>query len=268
MQINIKKFVPHLKLSLIDVAVDNVRKTGLKKGLDELIDSIDSFGLLQPITVFPKDGRYKVLVGQRKFLACNELNWTSVPAFIIGNLSSRTKTIVSYSENAHRQQLPYEDSVQACNKLFDQYTGNKKDRIEKIQRDLGISKYQISKFLAHIIVPPEVRRMITEKKISEDLAYRITATNSPNASKIIEIAKKAPRMTKAESQRTMEFGKKNPKASVKEILDYAKSPPPLIKFIIHLEPHTMEIMKSVSKKRRMSIETFVKDAIERSIEET
>lgn len=267
MELDLRNFENELDMSLIDIAEDNVRKSGQERGLQDLADSISKYGLLQPVTVFLKDGRYKLLVGQRRFLACKKIGWTTIPAFIIGGLNSKIKTIVSYSENAHRTKLPYEDSVQACSKLFDHYTGSKKERIEKIRKDLGITEYQVAKFLAHVLVPSAVRKLVTEGKLSEDFVLRLTATYFPDTNKIIEIANSASRMTKAETQRALEYGKKHPEASVKEIMTYAKNPPPQLKLILHFEPDTMNRIKDTAKYRRMSIETFVKDAIERSIEE-
>jgi len=138
----IDEYDPELPLDEIDISPGNVRKSGQTKGLKELADNIAKFGLFQPVTVFFKDDRYKLLVGQRRYLACELLRWTTIPAFIIKPLNTKTQTIVSFGENVHRRELPYEDSIQACNKLYNQYTGTKKQRIEKITKDLGITFFR------------------------------------------------------------------------------------------------------------------------------
>lgn len=267
MALIIKEFDPHLPIDKIDIAPTNVRISGQTKGLDDLIDSIKKFGLIQPVTVFSKGERYNLIVGQRRLLACKALGWEDIPAFIIRPINEKTQTIVSFGENIHRTRLPYEDSIQACDKLYNQYTGNKKQRIQKISKDLGISPYQVQKYLAHKLIPQDVRKLVNEGKLSEDVAYRITSVHYPNTEKVVEIANHAVRMTGAESQRVIEFSKRNPHASVKEIVEYAKNPPPIIELIIHIEPDTNERIKENAKRKRVSVETYVKDAIERQLEE-
>ncbi len=267
MGLTIDHFEPELPIGEIDVADTNVRKTGQTKGLDELMDSIKEFGLFQPVTVFAKGTRYKLLVGQRRYLACRKLGWTTIPAFIVKSMSEKNQTIVSFGENVHRNKLPYEDSIQVCNKLYDEYSGTKKARVKKIAEDLGISTYLVAKYLAHVLVPKQLRDWVEAGKLSEDFAYRLTATHYPDNEKIISIANKALKMTRAEAQRILEFSKRDPKASVDEILNYAKNPPPLIKLVIHLEPDTSKRMLIVAKSRKQSMESFVKDAIDKSLEE-
>jgi len=267
MKLVIEEYEPELPVKKIDISKYNVRISGSRKGLEELKESIKKFGLFQPITVVAKGDRYDVLVGQRRYLAFKELNLPTIPAFIIKPLDSITSTIVSFGENVLRQKLPYENSIEVCNKLFKEYKGTKKEKIAKIVKDLGLTNYQVSKYLAHKLVPPEVRTLVSSGKLTEELAYRITSSHFPNIQKIIEITKNAIRMTNTESQRALEYSKNHPTASVSEILNYAKNPSPLIKLIIHIDPETNERIIGTSKKRRQSIETFVKEAIDKSLNE-
>ena len=267
MKLVIKKFVRELRLDKIDLSKDNVRITGAKKGLEGLKESIKKFGLFQPVTVFAKGNRYNLLVGQRRYHAFNELGKTTIPAFIITPLDSTTRTIVSFGENVLRKKIPYDDGIEVCNKLFREYHGGKKEKIEKIAKDIGLSNFQVSKYLAHKLVPTEVRNLVSAGKLTETLAYRITSTYYPNTEKILAIARNAFKMTKAESQRALEYSKNHPRASVNEILKYAKNPPPFIKLIIHVELETNKRIIETAKQRRQSIVTFIKDAIMRSLNE-
>jgi len=267
LQLEIKHFEPKLPIDEIDLSEDNVRISRQKTGLKDLKENIEKFGLFQPVTVFAKGSSYKLLVGQRRLLACRELDWDTIPAFIIKPMNAKTRTIISFGENVHRRKLPYEDSIQACDKLYAEYTGTKKSRVEQISKDLGITEYLVGKFLAHKLIPRQVRDYVSEGKLSEDIAHRITSAHFPDTEKIIEIATDACRMTSEEAERTAEYGKRNPKASAKDILDYAKNPPPVIELIIHIEPDTNTRIKENSTRKKISIERYVKDAIERQLEE-
>ncbi len=50
---------------------------------DLLAGNIRERGLLQPIVVAPAgDGRYRIVVGQKRFLACRTLGWKAIPAIV------------------------------------------------------------------------------------------------------------------------------------------------------------------------------------------
>jgi len=50
---------------------------------DDLVANIREHGLLQPIVVAPAGkGRYRILVGQKRFLACRRLGWKTIPVVI------------------------------------------------------------------------------------------------------------------------------------------------------------------------------------------
>lgn len=50
--------------------------------LDVLAESIDQVGILVPVTVYEKDGRYVLIDGERRFKCALELNLSEVPALI------------------------------------------------------------------------------------------------------------------------------------------------------------------------------------------
>lgn len=50
--------------------------------LHELAQDMRSQGLLQPIGIFPHDGRYEIEFGHRRFLAAEKLGWADIPALV------------------------------------------------------------------------------------------------------------------------------------------------------------------------------------------
>ncbi len=90
-----------IPLNLIDIAEENVRKTKQKAGLEELKASIEKIGLIQPVVVIPDNGRFKLIVGQRRYLAFTELGKEKIPSLII----SPSKLFLYYSH--HRKKSIY-----------------------------------------------------------------------------------------------------------------------------------------------------------------
>lgn len=265
MKISVKEYKEDLSMDDIEISSENVRISGATEGLEDLIENIKEFGLIQPVTVFKKGDQYQLLVGQRRFLACKALRKKTIRAFIINPMDETSRTIISYGENVHRKSLPYEDSIQVCNKLFKEYKGTTKVKVKKVSKDLGISVDLVSKYLEHELVPKEVRKYVDAGKLTESFAYNVTVAHFPDTYKINEIAKHALKMTNAEAERAVEFSKNNPKAEIKEVVKNARQPSPLIKLIIYVSPSTMEKIKKVSKMRHQTVEGFVKNAIQKSI---
>ena len=82
----IRTFNRELPIDQIDLSPDNVRKTKVGVGLEELKASIQKIGLIQPIIVMRSGDRYKLIVGQRRWEACKALGKTTIPALIVGEI--------------------------------------------------------------------------------------------------------------------------------------------------------------------------------------
>jgi len=62
----------YIPLSAIDVSNFNVRRTKQEEGLSELAQSIKEIGVQQPVVVFKEGDRFKLIIGQRRFRACQQ----------------------------------------------------------------------------------------------------------------------------------------------------------------------------------------------------
>lgn len=257
----IEDYVSNLPIDKIDVDPHNVRTIKQTSGLKELMASIEKYGLIQPVIVIKKGERFKLIVGQRRKLAFETLKRKTIPALIIKSLDSNVKTIVSYGENLLRKSLPYEDTIKVVNELFKSYKGTKAKRIKQIHEDLGIGTSTVAEYLAHKLVPPEVRKLVTEGKLTMDLAYRITAANYPDIKKIIRIANETARLTKDEKERVKEYEAKNPNSSAEDVIGYAKNPPPQVELVIYIEKSLAQRLENLSNKKKTDVTTIVKDAI-------
>ena len=101
----------------------NVRKT-LNAGendsnIEELAASIREKGLLSPLTVRPlADGRFEILVGQRRYLACKLVPLDPVPCLIKEVLSDADAISLSLIENVHRADMHPIDKAKALQALL------------------------------------------------------------------------------------------------------------------------------------------------------
>jgi ParB/RepB/Spo0J family partition protein len=254
-----------ISLNQIDISESNVRKSKQKVGLEELKASILQIGLIHPIIIVEnpeRPGRFKLIVGQRRYMAFSELGKEKIPALIINSVSSTTEKIASFGENIHRKKLPYDDTIRVCEELYDSATGEKFGRIEEISKTLGISISTVSKYLSYRLVPDEVRELVTNGKLSAQLAYRITSAFWPNTEKITKIATYMTKMTKSEWERALDIGKKKPDAPIEEIIEEAKKPRIVYQLIIPLDFETRDLLSKIAEERKIDTVTLVKDLIE------
>ena len=258
-----KDFKPELPIKEIEVAEENVRQTERESGLEDLKASIQRFGLIHPVIVIQKgEHQYSLIVGQRRLLAFRELGRETIPALVIEPIESTAQEIVSFGENIHRRELPYDDTIRVCDMLFRQFSGDSLTKVRKVAEVLSISPSTVSKYLSYRLVPDEVQHLVEAKKLPPKVAYRITTAYFPNTEKIVEIAKSATKMTKPEWDKTVELAKKKPDASVQEIVAEARKPSRRIDVVISMEPETVHLLENQAKQRGMDVPELIKSIID------
>jgi len=266
-KLTFRGFNPKLPIDKIDISDSNVRKSQRNAGLEELKASVNALNLIQPVIVIQKGDRYRLIVGQRRYLAFKEMGKTTIPALIINPLSEARQSMVSFTENIHRRALPYDDTIRVCSELFEEYPGPKMQRTRRIALELAISPQTVARYLSYKLVPEELQTMVAEGELSRVLAFKITTAFWPNTGKIVRIAKSAARLTKLEKQRVLEFGRKNPKASVEEIIEEAKKPSRLVEIVVPIDPEHYNLLEQIAKKRQMDIPELIMSQINELLSE-
>jgi len=69
--------------------------------VSDLIVSIKTQGLLQPLMVRPKDGRYEIVFGRHRLVACLRLGYSEVPC-VVRELGDDEATLIQITENIQR----------------------------------------------------------------------------------------------------------------------------------------------------------------------
>jgi ParB/RepB/Spo0J family partition protein len=256
-----------IPIASIDLADENVR-TPSESGIEELKASIQRLGLIQPVVVLPKGGRYSLIVGQRRWIAFKELGRESIPAIVVHNkVDADDARLISFGENIHRRKLPYDDTIKVCDILFNRHTGGPTQRIDQIALELNIHPNTVRKYLAYKLVPTQVQAMVSEGVLTPDIAYRITTAFWPNVKRITEVAKLSSEMTSEEKRRLVELGRKNPETSVSELLMRVKEPSGDVEIVLHVEPSTLGSLTEAAKARKIDVDALLKSVIEEWLEE-
>jgi len=149
----------HLNIALDRLAVStlNARKdlqAGQEdSGIEELASSIRQQGLLSPPIVRPlPDGRYEVLVGQRRLLACRKLALDPVPCLVREDLADTDAVALSLVENVHRADMHPLDKAHALKALYDRHGS-----YERVARETAWSVSTIRKYIQLLALPEELQ---------------------------------------------------------------------------------------------------------------
>src|SRR5882762_6108609 len=79
--------------------------------IEDLAGSGREKGLLNPVMVrLTRSGDYEIIAGQRRFLACQKLGWSNIPALIRSDVEDTDATAISLIENVHRAEMKPTDN--------------------------------------------------------------------------------------------------------------------------------------------------------------
>lgn len=155
--------------------------------LAELAASIKVVGLLQPVVVRQSGGgRYEIVMGERRWRACQQAGLSMVPA-IVRETADDDLLRDALIENLHRQQLNALEEAAAYQQLLDDFDATH----EEIARKIGRSRPHISNTIRLLNLPPAVQRRVAagvltagharallaieDAQAQEQLAHRIVA---------------------------------------------------------------------------------------------
>jgi len=166
------------KNQIFDLAIEKIqfnphqpRKRFDHRELEELINSIKTYGIIQPVIVTKIDNEfYQLIAGERRLRAAQTLNLKTVPA-IIRQAKELEKLELALIENLQRKNLnPIEEAI-SFKRLIDEFNLNQ----EEIARKIGKKRSTIANTLRLLSLPEEVQKAIFDEKISEGHARAIAS---------------------------------------------------------------------------------------------
>jgi ParB family transcriptional regulator, chromosome partitioning protein len=141
----------------------------------ELTASIGEVGVLQPVVVRPTaDGRYELIMGERRLRACRAAGRESVPA-IVRETADDELLRDALIENLHRTELNPLEEAAAYQQMLDDFEMTHDD----LARRIGRSRPHITNTLRLLRLSPAVQRRVASGVLTAGHARALVAVDDP-----------------------------------------------------------------------------------------
>ena len=157
-----------IKKEIVNINVHNIfpnayqpRKFFNEEALEELSQSIQSHGIIQPITVRKIGDKFELVAGERRWRAARMANLESVPCNII-EITDTQSAEIALLENLQREDLNPIEEAKAYEQLYNTY-GLKQD---EIAASVSKSRTAITNIMRLLKLDERVQNMVIENLIS------------------------------------------------------------------------------------------------------
>lgn len=151
--------------------------------LQELADSIQAQGIIQPIVVRPiAHDKYEIIAGERRWRAAALAQLHNVPV-VIKDIDDKNALAVALIENIQREDLNALEEALALKKLLEEFSMTHK----QIAQSVGKSRATVSNLLRLLELPPAIKTLLTQGAIEMGHARALLAVKGEVQ---IQLAKK------------------------------------------------------------------------------
>ncbi len=145
--------------------------------LAELVHSVREFGVLQPVVVRTNaDGKYELIMGERRTRASREAGLTSIPA-IVRDTEDEHLLRDALLENLHRSELNPLEEASAYQQLLEDFGITQ----EELATRIGRSRPQISNTIRLLKLPIPVQHRVAAGVLSAGHARAVLSLEDPEA---------------------------------------------------------------------------------------
>ena len=166
---------------VIEVIVDEIaanpyqpRSRVNETSLEDLRQSISEKGVLQPVIVRRKSGRFELVAGERRLRAAKLANLKAIPA-IVKPVSDSEALEIALVENLQREDLNPIDEARGYKELINRFELTQ----EQLATKLGRDRSTIANMLRLLNLPKQVRSGLEEGKITMGHARALLGLEDP-----------------------------------------------------------------------------------------
>jgi ParB family chromosome partitioning protein len=239
----------------------------------ELIDSIKSQGVLEPLLVrpikdknlYPKNKTYSIICGNRRWHASMEGRLKTIPCVVRNDLDDISSIGVSLQENLRSKSLDKIQEAEAIAKIWGMLNSGRtnEQKIKEINKMFGLSERSIRDYLAVSRLKESLKRHPDAKKVDMNTLASISTEDEWDNKEKKEAIKIASEINSSKERRNLllEMKKRAEDESPKEALESIKKEMKGLQGItlnVWLNAKEREATTKACKKNEVEMETLVK----------
>jgi ParB family chromosome partitioning protein len=175
---------------LFDIAIDNIypnpfqpRKNFQEDALRQLAKSMKEMGIIQPLVVFKREGKYFLVVGERRWRAAQLLKWEKIPA-LVKEFTDNDIMAETLIENIQREELNAMEIAEGIEALISQSGEGQQEIADK----LGMNRTTVTNFLRLLKLPVKIKEYVASEKLDQGHARALLSLK--NGADILEAAER------------------------------------------------------------------------------
>lgn len=139
------------------------RKCFDEESIEELAQSINTYGIIQPLSVRKLgEDRYELVAGERRLRAAKKAGLTEVPVIVV-DISDRESAAIALLENLQRENLNFLEEAEAYYNLIKDHSYTQ----EKLAEAIGKKQSTIANKIRLLRLDPEIRNVLLENNLTE-----------------------------------------------------------------------------------------------------
>lgn len=160
---NLNKEVVFIPIKSVKPNPYQPRKSFSRRSLEELSQSIKTYGIIQPISVRKiNEESYELVAGERRLRASELAEMEKIPAIIV-DLKDKDSAAVALIENLQREDLNFVEEADGYSSLIKDHGFTQQELAER----LGKNQSTIANKLRILRLPDEIKKILVENGLTE-----------------------------------------------------------------------------------------------------
>lgn len=193
------------------------RRSFSDDSIQQLAQTLQEEGLLQPIIVRQDQGGYEIIAGERRFRAAKSLGWEKIPA-IVNNLDDQQTASLALIENLQRENLNPIDEAQAYEQLM-----QLNDLTQtQLAQDIGKSQSYVANKLRLLKLAEPVQEYLAKGGLSARHGRAILGLSEEDQVKLAEEIVEKGLSVKETEERAAKLANPKPAVKKKAVVRYGR----------------------------------------------
>lgn len=167
--------------TIVNIDVDKVvpnprqpRTSFSEENLKELASSIKEQGVIEPVLVRMRSGKYELVAGERRWRAAKQAGLAVVPS-IIKDFTDEQSLELALIENLQREDLNPMDEAEGYSRLISEF----KLTQEQVAKKVGKNRSTVTNMLRVLSLPEKIKQSLRRAELSVGHARALLAISDP-----------------------------------------------------------------------------------------